>query len=122
MKKENKKIFEILEVEEQNRFYDSRKTCHGGGYHQPFITFTFNGKTGYISDTSCGDFGTSIYISFGDKYYSIDTLGEYEEESTFSEKCLEYKLLAKHLSEVNYPIRSKEEVEEVRKLLDELEF
>lgn len=106
--KKNQHEFEILKVEEQNRFFDSRKSCNGGGYHQPLIDFKFNGIEGYISDSSCGDFGERIYIEYKDKCYLLDTVGEYEEYSSFSEKCLEDKLLSKHLKEVGYPINFKE--------------
>jgi hypothetical protein len=111
MKKNQKFKFEILDVEEQNRFYDSRRTQNGGGYHQPLITFVFNGTTGYIDDSSCGDFGERIHIEYKDKCYSLDTIGEYDEYSSFSEECLEDKALAKHLNEAGYPISFKEELE-----------
>ena len=99
------KNFKILEVEEQNSFFDSGKSCNGGGYSQPFITFVFNGVVGSIQDTSCGEFGERYFVQFGEKSYSLDTTGiENEEYSSFSKNCLEDKLLSKQLKEVGYPI------------------
>ena len=102
MKKEN---FEILKVEEQNPYVDPMKANNGGGYSQPLITFVFNGTTGYIDDSSCGDFGERIHIEYKDKSYCVDAVGrENEEYSSFSKECLEDKALAKHLKEAGYSI------------------
>ena len=103
--------FEVLGVEEQNRFFDSRKSQNGGGYRQPLITFAFNGVAGYINDSSCGDFGKRIHVQYKDKSYSLNTIGEYEEESSFSKKCSEDRLLAEHLKETGYTIRFQEDYE-----------
>ena len=111
MKKEN---FKILEVREQNPNANSNKAINGGGYHQPFITFSFNEITGYIDDSSCGEFGERFFVEFKGKEYSLDTMKrnneEYEEYSSFSKKCLEDKILSKYLEEAGYPISFKEEL------------
>ena len=105
-----KSNFKILEVREQNPNVDVEKAVNGGGYSQPFIAFVFNGVTGSIDDTSCGEFGTRYFVQFGEKSYSLDTTGiENEEYSSFSKNCLEDKLLSKQLKEVGYPISFKED-------------
>ena len=102
MKKEN---FEILKVEEQNPYVDPMKANNGGGYSQPLITFVFNGTTGYIDDSSCGDFGERIHIEYKDKSYCVDAVGrEKEEYSSFSKNCLEDRLLSKQLKKAGYSI------------------
>ena len=84
-KKMKLKRFNIISRVEQNPFVNPLKANNGGGYHQPLITFTFNGKTGSISDTSCGDFGSRINIVYGSKEYFIDSVSrEYTEHSDFS--------------------------------------
>lgn len=110
IKKENKQ-FKIVSVEEQNPFFDISKSRNGGGYHQPLITFTFNGKTGFIDDSSCGDFGERFSVIFGDKYYWLDTINGYEENSTFSKK--DDMILARYLNEAGYPVVFIEELEEL---------
>ena len=102
--------FKVLNVEEQNHFFDSRKSSNGGGYHQPLIDFTFNGVEGHINDTSCGDFGKRVHIEYKDKSYYLDTINEYEEYSSFSKECLEDKLLSEHLKEMGYSIIFKEDL------------
>ena len=106
-RKENKmkNNFKILNVREQNPNANSNTSINGGGYSQPLITFVFNGTTGYIDDSSCGDFGERIHIEYKDKSYCVDAVGrENEEYSSFSKECLEDKALAKHLKEAGYSI------------------
>jgi len=110
--KENNKMknnFKISKIEEQNPYVDSSKSINGGGYSQPYIEFTFNGSTGSIQDTSCGEFGVRFIVEFKGKQYSLDTMGrENEEYSSFSKNCLEDRLLSKQLKEAGYPISFKE--------------
>ena len=102
MKKSN---FKIINIKEQNSNADTMKAMNGGGYSQPFIEFIFNSVTGSIQDTSCGEFGVRYLVKFGEKSYSVDTIGNGNEEySSFSKDCLEDRLLSKQLKEVGYPI------------------
>lgn len=83
MKKDT--IFKLISRVEQNPFMNPRKANNGGGYSQPRIDFTFKGVKGFISDTSCGDFGHRIQIVYGNKEYFYDSVSREEEEySDFS--------------------------------------
>lgn len=68
------KIVSIL-AHEQNDCANSQ-TCHnGGGYFQPIYTIVLdNGATVVISDTSCGEFGSRISVSYinGDGNQSME--------------------------------------------------
>ena len=109
MKRENN--FKILKVEEQNPYTDIEKSLNGGGYSQPCITFTFNGVKGKINDTSCGEFGIRFLVEFGEKSYSVDTIGNGNEEySSFSKNCLEDRLLSKQLKKAGYSINFLEDL------------
>lgn len=91
-----KNIITLIDGEEQNDFYDYRKSCNGGGYHQPLYKYEFeyNNKkyTLVHSNTSCGDFGiryyTTITNSENKKVYdfTVDRVGNSEEELYFSEE------------------------------------
>ena len=110
MKKE--KIFKINNRVEQNPFADPRKANNGGGYSQPRIDFTLRGKKGFISDTSCGDFGDRIQIVYGNKEYFIDSVSrDYIEYSDFSNKKHSDRLVVKEIRKyTGYKITFKEEV------------
>jgi hypothetical protein len=55
---------EILKIIEQNEFYDERKSCNGGGYHQPLLTCTMGTHRLLIDDQSCGDFGCRYTVLY----------------------------------------------------------
>ena len=111
MKKNQRSNFEILEVREQNPYADIEKSINGGGYSQPYIEFTFNGVKGSIQDTSCGEFGIRFIVEFGEKVYSLDTMGNGKEEySSFSKNCSEDNLLSERLKEAGYPISFSEDL------------
>lgn len=75
-----KNLLMNLQSEETNAFADPAKANNGGGYSQPYHTFTFKGVKGSFSDESCGDFGKRYGVSYGDKSYEYNTMdfGGYE--------------------------------------------
>ena len=111
--KKMKKEFNIIKRIEQNPFVNLRKANNGGGYLQPRIDFTFKGVKGFISDTSCGDFGDRIEIVYGNKEYFYDSVSREEEEySTFSNKKHSDIEAVKAIKEhTGYRILFKEEIE-----------
>ena len=110
MKKDT--IFKINNRVEQNPFADPKKASNGGGYFQPRIDFTLRGITGFINDTSCGDFGDRIEIIYGNKEYYLDSVSRnYIEYSDFSNKNHSDRRAVKEiLKYTGYIIRFKEEV------------
>jgi hypothetical protein len=110
MKKE--KIFKINKRVEQNPFVNPRKANNGGGYSQPLIEFTLRGIKGCINDTSCGDFGDRITITYGNKEYFLDSVNrEYIEYSDFSNKKHSDIQAVKEIEEyTGYRIFFKEEI------------
>jgi hypothetical protein len=120
-KKMTKEIFKEIKWVEQNPFVDPLKANNGGGYHQPLITFTFNGKTGSISDTSCGDFGHRIQIVYGDKEYYYDSVSrEYIEYSTFSKlKHNDRQVVNEIKKHTGYKVCFKEDILEDQEYIDE---
>lgn len=111
------KIFNLISRVEQNPFADLRKANNGGGYAQPRIDFTFKGVKGFISDTSCGDFGDRVEIVFGNKEYILDSVSrdyiEYSDFSKFNHSDIEaVKAIKEH---TGYRILFKEEIEKWEK-------
>ena len=106
------KIFNLISRVEQNPFADPRKANNGGGYSQPRIDFTLRGITGFINDTSCGDFGDRVEIVYGNKEYFYDSVSRnYIEYSDFSNKNHSDRRAVKEiLKYTGYIIRFKEEV------------
>lgn len=86
-------MFKIVSEVEQNAFYNEKCNNNGGGYHQPLITFVFNGVEGVIDDTSCGDFGSRYTIKYGRKYYSHDTINGEDDASNLNPKHPKDKML-----------------------------
>ena len=119
--KKMKKEFKIINRVEQNPFVNPLKANNGGGYHQPLITFTFNGKTGSISDTSCGDFGSRINIVYGSKEYFIDSISrEYIEYSTFSKFNHSDRQVVNEIKKhTGYKVCFKEDILEDQEYIDE---
>ncbi len=107
-----KKEFKIINRVEQNPFADPRKANNGGGYFQPRIDFTFKGVKGFISDTSCGDFGDRVEIVYGDKVFFIDSVSrDYIEYSDFSKfKKSDRQVVKKIKENTGYNIVFKEEI------------
>ncbi len=110
MKKET--VFNLNSRVEQNPFADPRKANNGGGYSQPRIDFTLRGIRGFISDTSCGDFGDRVEIVYGNKEYYFDSVSrEYIEYSDFSKIKSSDRQAVKEIKEyTGYKIRFKEEI------------
>ncbi len=110
MKKD--KIFNLISKVEQNPFVNPRKANNGGGYSQPRIDFTLRGIRGFISDTSCGDFGDRVEIVYDDKEYYIDSVSREEEEySDFSKfKHSDIQAVKEIKEYTGYKIRFKEEI------------
>lgn len=66
------KSYKMINSEEQNDFYDPRKSNNGGGYHQPYYEYELETHDNKIirlevDDTSCGDFGKRINIRVYDE-------------------------------------------------------
>lgn len=60
------KKVELIEVVHND--YDTSKSRNGGSYHQPDYHFTYEGTKGFLSDSSCGDFGGRFELNCGDMY------------------------------------------------------
>ena len=107
-----KKDFKIIRRIEQNPFANPARANNGGGYSQPRIDFTFRGIKGFISDTSCGDFGERLEIVYGNKVYYCDSVSggniEYSDFSKFKHNDIQVvKEIEKH---TGYRIYFKEEL------------
>ena len=120
-KEKMKKEFNIIKRIEQNPFVNSRKANNGGGYLQPRIDFTFKGVKGFISDTSCGDFGDRVEIVFGNKEYVLDSVSrDYIEYSDFSNKKHSDIEAVKAIKEhTGYKVCFKEDILEDQEYIDE---
>ena len=110
MKKDT--IFKINNRVEQNPFADPKKASNGGGYFQPRIDFTLRGIKGCINDTSCGDFGDRITITYGNKEYFLDSVSrDYIEYSDFSKfKHSDRQAVEEIKKYTGYKIAFKEEI------------
>ena len=106
------KIFNLISRVEQNPFADPRKANNGGGYSQPRIDFTLRGITGFINDTSCGDFGDRVEIVYGNKEYYFDSVSkDYIEYSDFSKFNHSDRQAVKGIQKyTGYKIAFKEEI------------
>lgn len=93
LEEDNMKKINVLSKIETNSFADSSKANNGGGYSQPLYKFMYNGKTGYFSDDSCGDFGSRYSLEYDgqifqwgsmlkdfETYYPSETVREKMEE------------------------------------------
>ena len=76
-------ILWLLEETELNDYYDSSRSCNGGGYHQPSYSFEHGNVKLSYDDTSCGDFGSRLDItlttSHGVFTYFLDSVNNYQE-------------------------------------------
>lgn len=54
---------EVLSWTETNPFANLDVANNGGGYSQPAIYLLVGDNVWYIEDTSCGDFGTRVFVA-----------------------------------------------------------
>lgn len=78
---------DIIDIRVFENDYDPNLCCDGGSYYQPVTEIEFSdGSVMVIDDTSCGDFGSRIYVSYVDKTANYGSmLDEDQEWSGFTE-------------------------------------